>query len=82
MSNRTDWHKHPVDQGALQVEVPLDGVEAGALAVQRGRDTRSLLESSRDLRKGVGLAVRRSDTGRLEEVVSGEGLRVVLVMRE
>ncbi len=63
-----------VDHGALQVEVPLDRIEAAAVAVQRGRDTGGRLERIGEGRERVGLAAVGRDASIRKEVIGGEGL--------
>ena len=74
MDQLTDRNEGAIDEGALHVEVPLDLIESAAITVQRGRDTRSILQRVCESREREGLARGRGDACRRKPVVGGKRL--------
>ena len=69
-----DRDEGAIDDGALEVEVPLDRVQVAAVAVERGSDARGGLERRGERRERVGLAGRGRDASGGEPVVRRERL--------
>ena len=74
MHQLTDRDEGAINEGALHVEVPLDLIESAAVTVQRGRDTRSILQRVCESREREGLAGGGGDACRRKPVVGGKRL--------
>ena len=74
----TDRHEVAIYDRTLQVKVPADLVERGAIAIECGRDARRRLQCRRDGRQGISLATRRGDACSSQPLIGREALLTTL----